>query len=231
MTTGLKAQPALGPRILVVDDDRAIRELIGRALADVGYSADFAENGGAGLTLAAGQEYGLVILDLVMPDMDGRTFLARLQAGHRPSPAVLVLSCVDDVAIKVACLELGAQDYLTKPFSLAEFLARVRVRLRDDPHLHGETIRAGDLVLDVWRLRADIGQGPVALTKLEFLLLRELAEHFGQPLRKEELLASIWGLDFDPGSNVVDVCVRRLRSKLGFDLIKTVRGAGYQLTS
>jgi DNA-binding response OmpR family regulator len=139
------------------------------------------------------------------------------------------------VAMKVACLELGAQDYLTKPFSLAEFLARVRVRLRDgvpqDGHQHGEIIRAGDLVLDVWRLKADIGQGPVALTKLEFLLLRELAEHFGQPLRKEDLLASIWGLEFDPGSNVVDVCVRRLRSKLGFDLIKTVRGAGYQLTS
>jgi DNA-binding response OmpR family regulator len=237
MTTGTTAQRLTGPRILVVDDDRAIRELIGRALADVGYSADFAENGGSGLALADDQEYGLVILDLVMPDMDGRAFLARLQArgarqaSHRTVPAVLVLSCVDDVAMKVSCLELGAQDYLTKPFSLAEFLARVRVRLRDDPHGHGETIRAGDLVLDVWRLRADIGQGPVALTKLEFLLLRELAEHFGQPLRKEELLASIWGLDFDPGSNVVDVCVRRLRSKLGFDLIKTVRGAGYQLTS
>jgi len=237
MTTGTTAQRLPGPRILVVDDDRAIRELIGRALADVGYSADFAQNGEAGLALADGQEYGLVILDLVMPDMDGRAFLARLQArgagqpSHRTVPAVLVLSCVDDVAMKVSCLELGAQDYLTKPFSLAEFLARVRVRLRDDPHGHGETIRAGDLVLDVWRLRADIGQGPVALTKLEFLLLREIAEHFGQPLRKEELLASIWGLDFDPGSNVVDVCVRRLRSKLGFDLIKTVRGAGYQLTS
>ena len=220
-----------GPRILVVDDDQAIRELIGRALAHVGYRADFAENGEVGLALASGQDYGLVILDLVMPDMDGRTFLGRLQSGRHPCPAVLVLSCVDDVAMKVSCLELGAQDYLTKPFSLAEFLARVRVRLRDEPHVHGETIRAGDLVLDVWRLRADIGQGPVALTKLEFLLLRELAEHFGQPRSKEELLASIWGLDFDPGSNVVDVCVRRLRSKLGFDLIKTVRGAGYQLTS
>jgi two-component system, OmpR family, response regulator len=218
------------PRILVVDDDRAVRDLIGRALADAGYLADLAEDGAAGLRLAGGRDYGLVILDLVMPDMDGRAFLARLHASHT-SPAVLVLSCIDDVATKVSCLELGAQDYLTKPFSLAEFLARVRVRLRDDAHQHGETIRAGDLLLDVWRLKADIGHGPVALTKLEFLLLRELAEHYGQPLRKEDLLASIWGLDFDPGSNVVDVCVRRLRSKLGFDLIKTVRGAGYQLTS
>jgi len=115
-----------------------------------------------------------------------------------PAPRVLVLSCIDDVAMKVSCLELGAQDYLTKPFSLAEFLARVRVRLRDDVHQHGETIRAGDLVLDVWRLKADIGQGPVALTKLEFLLLRELADHYGQPLRKEDLLASIWGSTSTP---------------------------------
>jgi len=143
-----------------------------------------------------------------------------------------VLSCIDDVATKVSCLELGAQDYLTKPFSLAEFLARVRVRLRDGAHQHGETIRAGDLLLDVWRLKADIGHGLVALTKLEFLLLRELAEHYGQPLRKEDLLASIWGLDFDPGSNVVDVCVRRLRQKLGPDApIETVRNAGYRLAT
>src|SRR5579862_2331921 len=149
MTTGLKAQRTPGPRILVVDDDRAIRELIGRALADVGYCADFAENGEAGLTLAADQDYDLVILDLVMPDMDGRAFLGRLQSGHRPSPAVLVLSCVDDVAMKVSCLELGAQDYLTKPFSLAEFLARVRVRLRGEGHVLHELVKAGSLVLDV----------------------------------------------------------------------------------
>ncbi|HUZ22599.1 MAG TPA: response regulator transcription factor [Streptosporangiaceae bacterium] len=229
------AQNTPDPRILVVDDEQAIRDLIGRALADVGYEADITSGGATGLELAGARDYGLVILDLVMPDMDGRAFLRRLRA-VRPAPPVLVLSCLDDVTTKVNCLELGAQDYLTKPFSLAEFLARVRVRLRDDAHSRGahapgEIIRAGDLVLDVWRLRADIGHGPVALTKLEFLLLRELAEHVGQPLRKEELLASIWGLEFDPGSNVVDVCVRRLRSKLGYDLIKTVRGAGYQLAS
>lgn len=203
--------------------------MVHRALAEAGYQADAAADGGTGLALAARRDYALIVLDLVMPGMDGRAFLTRLRAA-RQQPAVLVLSCVDDVCAKVSCLELGAQDYLTKPFSLAEFLARVRVRLRDD-HQHGEVIRAGAMVLDVGRMKADIGQGPVSLTKLEFLLLRELAEHAGQPLRKEDLLASIWGLEFDPGSNVVDVCVRRLRSKLGFDLIKTVRGAGYQLTA
>jgi two-component system, OmpR family, copper resistance phosphate regulon response regulator CusR len=230
MISSQPAQHSSRPRILVVDDEQAIRDMIGRALSDARYEADLTADGATALKLAAERDYGLVVLDLVMPNMDGRAFLRQLRA-IRAAPPVLVLSCVDDVTTKVTCLELGAQDYLTKPFSLAEFLARVRVRLRDDPPAHGETIRAGDLVLDVWRLRADIGHGPVALTKLEFLLLRELAEHVGQPLRKEELLASIWGLEFDPGSNVVDVCVRRLRSKLGFDLIKTVRGAGYQLAS
>jgi len=119
---------------------------------------------------------------------------------------------------------------LTKPFSLAELLARVRVRLRGDPHSH-EVLRVGDLMLDVGRLEANIGHGPVALTRLEFLLLRELMEHAGQSVGKGQLLASVWGYDFDPGSNVVDVCVRRLRSKLGFELIKTVRGEGYRLAS
>ncbi|MGC1754676.1 MAG: winged helix-turn-helix domain-containing protein, partial [Trebonia sp.] len=100
-----------------------------------------------------------------------------------------------------------------------------------DAHPHAETIQAGDVTLDVGRLVADIGNGPVPLTRLEFLLLRELAEHVGQSVPKGTLLATVWGYDFDPGSNVVDVCVRRLRSKLGFDLIKTVRGEGYQLVA
>ncbi len=165
-----------------------------------------------------------------MPDMDGREILARLRR-DRPEQAVLVLSCLADVTTKVDCLELGAQDYLTKPFSLAELLARVRVRLRDDGHPLSEVLRAGELVLDFGLLEANIGHGPVPLTRLEFLLLRELMEHVGQSVAKGQLLASVWGYDFDPGSNVVDVCVRRLRSKLGFDLIKTVRGEGYQLTA
>jgi len=159
---------------------------------------------------------------------------AESAAPFDPYPCILlslVLSCLADVTTKVDCLELGAQDYLTKPFSLAELLARVRVRLRDDAHPLNEVLRAGDLVLDVGRLEANIGGGPVALTRLEFLLLRELMEHAGQSVGKGQLLASVWGYDFDPGSNVVDVCVRRLRSKLGFELIKTVRGEGYRLAS
>jgi DNA-binding response OmpR family regulator len=218
------------PRILLVDDEPKIQGFIARALTAAGYEIDCAPGGTEALRRASVGEYGLVILDLIMPDMDGRSVLTALLR-ERPEQPVLVLSCLDDVTTKVSCLDLGAQDYLTKPFSLEELLARVRVQLRGEPHQVNEVLRAGDLALDVGRLQADIGAGPVPLTRLEFLLLRELMEHAGQSVRKDQLLASIWGYDFDPGSNVVDVCVRRLRSKLGFDLIKTVRGAGYQLAS
>src|SRR5215472_4091831 len=228
-----KRAPAMStdrPGILLVDDEPRIQDFISRALSRAGYEIDCAACGSDALRLLREGEYCLVILDLVMPDMDGREVLAELLRAS-PDQAVLVLSCLDDVTTKVTCLDLGAHDYLTKPFSLEELLARVRVQLRGEPHQAGEVLRAGDLVLDVGRLQANSGAGPVALTRLEFLLLRELIEHAGQSVRKDQLLASIWGYDFDPGSNVVDVCVRRLRSKLGFELIKTVRGAGYQLAS
>jgi len=222
-------------RILIVDDEPNIRSFIGRALSAAGYLTGFAGGGADGLRHALDEHYDLVILDLVMPDLDGCSVLDQLLRA-RPDQTVMVLSCVADVATKVDCLERGARDYLTKPFSLAELLARIRVRLREDAHLRGESregageiVRAGNLTLDVARLVADIGHGPVPLTRLEFLLLRELAEHYGRSVSKGRLLASVWGYDFDPGSNVVDVCVRRLRAKLGFGLIKTVRGEGYQL--
>ena len=215
---------------MLVDDEAKIRGFIGRALSAAGYEIDCCAGGEEAVQRATLGEYGLVILDLIMPDMDGRAVLTELIKA-RPEQPVLVLSCLDDVPTKVSCLDLGAHDYLTRPFSLEELLARVLVQLRSEPHQANEVLRAGDLVLDVGRLQASIGDGPIALTRLEFLLLKELMEHAGQSVRKDQLLASIWGYDFDPGSNVVDVCVRRLRSKLGFGLIKTVRGAGYQLAS
>jgi DNA-binding response OmpR family regulator len=246
-------------RILIVDDEPKIGSFIGRALTAAGYATEFACSGADALRSHATASYDLVILDLVIGDMDGRQVLGQLLTA-RPEQAVIVLSCVADVAAKVDLLERGAQDYLTKPFSLAELLARVRVRLRTEPlhagaqhateapagpqplmppltapqpasQAHGEVIRAGHVTLDIARLVADIGQGPVPLTRLEFLLLRELAEHPGHSVSKGRLLAAVWGYDFDPGSNVVDVCIRRIRSKLGFELIKTVRGEGYQLVS
>jgi DNA-binding response OmpR family regulator len=230
MTTTEQAPGHAGPRILLVEDEPWIRDFITRALVTAGYYVVAASNGADGLRLIRDRDHDLVILDLVMPDIDGRLVLEQMMRERREQP-VLVLSCLADVATKVDCLELGAQDYLTKPFSLAELLARVRVRLRGEAHGAGEILKAGDLTLDVGRLEADCGQGPVALTRLEFLLLRELMDHAGRSVGKGQLLASVWGYDFDPGSNVVDVCVRRLRSKLGFDLIKTVRGEGYRLAS
>ena len=229
MTTTEQAGQA-GPRILLVEDEPRIRDFITRALVTAGYQVTPAGCGTEGLRLAHASGYDLVILDLIMPDIDGRLVLAQVLRERREQ-AVLVLSCLADVTTKVDCLELGAQDYLTKPFSLAELLARVRVRLRGEPHGANEVLKAGELILDVGRLEANIGHGPVPLTRLEFLLLRELMEHPGHSVGKGRLLASVWGYDFDPGSNVVDVCVRRLRSKLGFELIKTVRGEGYQLAS
>ena len=213
-----------------MEDEPRIRDFITRALVTAGYEVTPADCGTEGLRLAQASDYDLVILDLIMPDIDGRLVLAQVLRERREQ-AVLVLSCLADVTTKVDCLELGAQDYLTKPFSLAELLARVRVRLRGEPHAANEVLKAGELILDVGRLEANIGHGAVPLTRLEFLLLRELMEHAGQSVGKGQLLASVWGYDFDPGSNVVDVCVRRLRSKLGFELIKTVRGEGYQLAS
>jgi two-component system, OmpR family, response regulator len=261
-------------RILIVDDEPKIGSFVGRALTAAGYATEFACSGADALRSHATASYDLVILDLLIGDVDGRQLLGELLTA-RPDQAVIVLSCVADVAAKVDLLERGAQDYLTKPFSLAELLARVRVRLRTEPHhaephhaephhaephhaeqqhageapaepeplmpplstpqpagqAHSEIIRAGHVTLDIGRLVADIGQGPVPLTRLEFLLLRELAEHAGHSVSKGKLLAAVWGYDFDPGSNVVDVCIRRIRSKLGFELIKTVRGEGYQLVS
>ena len=228
MSTYRSDHPLPGSDILLVDDEPRIQEFVRRALVGAGYATDCASGGEEALRLASTGEYGLVILDLVMPDMDGRTVLAGLLRAH-PDQAVLVLSCVDDAKTKVACLDLGAHDYLTKPFSLEELLARVRVQLRSDPR--HEVLRAGELTLDVGRMQANVGHGPIPLTRLEFLLLRELMEHAGHSVPKDQLLASIWGYNFDPGSNVVDVCVRRLRSKLGFELIRTVRGAGYQLAA
>ena len=215
-------------RILVIDDEEPIRSAVSRALESEGLDTELAEDGSQGLQHILAEAYDLIILDLLMPDPDGRTLLRQVMR-DRPGQAVLVLSCLDDVRSKVDCLDLGARDYLTKPFSLAELIARVRNQLRIDGF--DRVIRAGNLRLHIGRMEADAGDGPTRLTRLEFMVLKELMEHAGRPVPKSQLLASVWGYNFQPDSNIVGVCVRRLRSKFGDHLITTVRGEGYLLAN
>jgi len=216
--------PVARPRVLVIDDEAAIRSALGRALAAEGLVTDLAGTAADGLSRARAEVYDLVILDPLMPGADGFAVLRQLLR-DRPGQAVMVLSRLADVRCKVDCFDLGARDYLTKPFSLDELLARVRNQLRG----FDRVIRAGEITLHVGRMEADIGRGPLPLTRLEFLVLKQLMEHVGQVLSKGRLLESVWGYDFDPGSNIVGVCVSRLRSKIGDHLIRTVRGEGYRL--
>ena len=225
---GADGQGGRQARVLLVDDEQAIRTALSRALVAEGLAIELAESGSEGLRRALTEAFDLVILDLRMSGMDGLAVLRQLQR-DRPWQPVMVLSCLADVRSKVDCFELGARDYLTKPFSLAELLARVRNQVRGDRC--EQVMRVGELRLHVGRMEADIGRGPLPLTRLEFLVLRELMDHAGQSVSKGQLLASVWGYDFEPDSNIVGVCVRRLRSKFGNHLIMTVRGEGYQLTA
>jgi two-component system copper resistance phosphate regulon response regulator CusR len=217
----------LSGRVLIVDDEPRIVNFVSRGLQAEGLEVDPAFDGEDGLRLALTGAYDLVILDLVMPGLDGQTLLRRLLRS-RPSQPVLVLSARDDTGTKVSALENGAEDYISKPFSLEELLARVRARLRSAARTTPPELVVGTARLDLIRRQADVGSGPVPLADREFLLLRELMRNAGRAVSKERLLSSVWGYHFDPGSNVVDVYVRRLRAKLGAETIATERGVGYR---
>src|SRR6185295_16085755 len=214
-------------RVLFRSEPRIV-SFVARALADEGFRVDGAQDGLRGLDLARTGRYELVVLDLLLPGLDGVTVLRRL-IDERPQQRVLVLSALSDVKEKVRCLELGASDYLSKPFALAELVARVRARLRqagsgpEERHL-----TVGEVTLDRLRRIADAGEGPVALTERESALLEYLMTRRGDVCTRAQLLADVWGFAFDPGSNVVDVCVGRLRAKLGGHIVETVRNVGYR---
>jgi DNA-binding response OmpR family regulator len=215
-------------RVLVVDDEPRIVSFVARALTAEGFRVDGAQDGLRGLDLARTGRYELVILDLLLPGLDGVTVLRRL-IDERPQQRVLVLSALSDVKEKVRCLELGASDYLSKPFALAELVARVRARLRQAGSGPEERhITVGDVTLDRLRRVADSGEGPVDLTERESALLEYLMTRHGDVSTRAQLLADVWGFAFDPGSNVVDVCVGRLRAKLGSHIVETVRNVGYR---
>jgi DNA-binding response OmpR family regulator len=215
------------PRILVIDDEPGILGFVSRGLEQEGYAVDLAANGTTGLRAAAERDYDLVILDLLLPDRGGTEVLRNLVRDHPLAP-VIILSALSDTASKVASFELGAEDYLAKPFSFEELLARVRVCLR---HAGARPTRivVGDLSLDLISREVWADGRRVQLPEREFLLLRELISNPGETLSKEHLLAAVWGYHFDPGSNVLDVYVRRLRAKIGSESIKTVRGEGYRI--
>jgi DNA-binding response OmpR family regulator len=218
-------------RVLVVDDEPRIASFVSRALSAEGFQVDAAPDGTRGLELACSGRYELVVLDLLLPGRDGVSVLRDLMEA-RPEQRVLVLSALSDVENKVECLELGASDYLPKPFALAELVARVRARLRQPASGPADRqLRLAGITLDLMRRVADAGTGSVALTEREFLLLRHLMLKGGEVCTRQRLLEEVWSYAFDPGSNVVDVCVGRLRSKLGSDVIETVRGVGYRFAA
>ena len=220
-------------RILVIEDESRIQAFVRRGLEAEGYGVVTADDGRNGLSLARSGEWDLVVLDLLLPGLNG---LRVLQEIHREQPElpVLILSARGDLRTKLRGFELGATDYVSKPFALDELLARVRVQLRrtvppgDEDHV----LRAGTIVLDLARRQARVGDVVTDLSDREFRLLHHLLLHVGEVISRERLLADVWGYGFDPGSNVVDVCVRRLRRKLGPDAhIETVRHAGYRLAA
>jgi two-component system, OmpR family, response regulator len=216
-------------RILIVEDEARIAAFLARAFEAEGFRVDLAEDGERGLVRALSGTYDLVILDLLLPGRDGLEALRELHRQRSTLP-VLILSARSDLPTKLRGFELGAVDYVAKPFSLDELLARARVQLRaarvpDE----GTVLRVGRLVLDLARRQARVGETVADLSDREFRLLHFLVEHEGEVISRERLLSEIWGYDFDPRSNVVDVCVRRLRRRLGPDApIETVRNAGYR---
>ena len=220
---------ARAAKILLIDDEQRVLRFVSRGLRAEGYTVDSADNGTDGLRMALTGAYDLIILDLLMPGMDGSTVLRRI-VRKLPWQQVIIVSCLTETATKVSCLETGAGDYLAKPFSLEELLARVQAHLRVLARSRTvTTLEAGRIKLDMVRREADSGSGPVPLAEREFLLLCELMRHAGQTVSKERLLSSVWQYDFDSGSNVVDVYVGRLRAKLGAEAIRTVRGKRYQV--
>ena len=216
-------------RILVVEDEERIRSFLARAFEIEGFKVDVVADGEQGLDAALARDYEIVILDLLLPGRDGLDVLGELHE-RRPGLPVLILSARSELATKLRGFELGAVDYLAKPFSLDELFARIRVQMRAGRSAEGETtLRAGRLALDVSRRQARVGTTVASLPDREFRLLHFLMLHPGEVVSRQRLLSEVWGFDFDPRSNVVDVCVRRLRRQLGPDApIETVRNVGYR---
>jgi DNA-binding response OmpR family regulator len=219
-------------RILVIEDESRILEFLRLGLEAEGFVVDAAGDGAVGLRLALEGSYELVVLDLLLPRVDGLHVLAELRRARADLP-VLILSARSDLPTRLRGFDLGANDYMAKPFSFDELVARVRVHLRrSGESSDGSRLRAGRVQLDLARRQAEIDDRLVDLSAGEFRLLYHLVSHPGEVVSRERLLSEVWGYSFDPGSNVVDVCVRRLRKKLGCsEAIETVRNGGYRVAA
>jgi len=215
-------------RILIAEDEPHIVRFLVKGLQAEGYATTAAEDGDQALRLARSGAFDLMLLDLGLPRRDGLRVLGEMRRARVSMPVIVVTARGSSEDI-VTGLDSGADDYLSKPFRLAELLARVRARLRPAPAREAAALRNGDLVLDLLTRQARVGSRTVDLSAREFALAEVFLRHPGQVLSREQLLSHVWGYDYDPGSNVVEVYVRYLRNKIGPDRIATIRGAGYRL--
>jgi DNA-binding response OmpR family regulator len=215
--------------ILLVEDDPRIREIVERGLTPRGFVVSTAADGVSGVDLATKLEIDILLLDLGLPGRGGLEVLQEVRL-RKPSLPVILLTAQDDVGSKVGGLEAGADDYVTKPFSIEELAARVRARLRS--RAEGEmALKVGSLTLDVTAHRAFIEGREIRLSARELELLAAFMRHQGQVLSRPQLLKMVWDIEFDPGSNVVDVHVAALRRKIGAELLETIRGLGYRFVA
>ena len=218
-------------RILIAEDEPRLAAFLDKGLRANGYTTTIVADGGAASMMARDEDFDLLILDIGLPGKDGFAVLRDLRAAGQHLP-VVILTARDNVDDKVSGFEGGADDYLTKPFKFEELLVRVKARMRDHGAVapgEAAVIRAGGLALDGRSRRVTLDGEQLELTAREFTLLETFMRHPGQVLSREQLLSHVWGYDYDPGSNVVDVYVGYLRRKLGPEAIVTVRGAGYRL--
>lgn len=218
-------------RFLVVEDEKRIADFLSRGLESAGYAVDVANDGGTAIEMVHQTEYDLVILDMMLPDMDGLQVLEKIR-NRKTSPPVLILSARGGVDDRVKGLELGADDYLVKPFAFVELLARVRVLLRRGQPTP-ERLQVGDLVLDCIRRKVARGGENIELAPKEFSILEYMMRNRGRPLSRTMIVEHVWDMDYDGLTNIVDVYIRHLRSKIDDKwpqkLIHTVRGIGYML--
>jgi DNA-binding response OmpR family regulator len=218
-------------KILVVEDETRIASFLLRGLRAEGYAVEHVATGADALRRGRDEAFDLIILDLGLPDIDGTDVLRALRADGLGLP-ILVLTARGEVSARVEGLDLGADDYLTKPFAFDELLARIRARVRERPADESAGVmRAGDVELDVGRRRLRVAGTEHDLTAREFALLQAFMRRPDQVLSRERILSQVWELDWDPGSNVVDVYVRYLRRKLGDERIETIRGVGYRFVA